>query len=374
MYLKYLKRIILLLALTLSAISSALADSLSYPRLLEHNLEYADAIEKGIRSLTQTNLQANNSACKENFIFETLNGGFTTTKLYIFQIDRKKYVLRLLPKKSNSHSRINEIKTLAIASKLDIAPELKYSNPESGIVITSYIQGHTLTKKDLANKKVLKELAKMLKKLHAYSGESPQNRTQIERACKHYTRALSKHIAYPTAFKPLYDEYIKTDEKPSPTVLCHGDLNPSNILVTQKRLYIIDWASSTRDDPYTDLGYLTLLSGMNKKQSQLFLDTYLGRKATKKELLNLCLAEKRITFLTAVVWFDFSESLTDQKNPLTSRIQNLDRLLESSSLKKGREYIKEGVFVNPKTASTNDIRLYALGFLKDYMTWKCPKE
>lgn len=345
--------------------SSVFANTYSYSEILTSHKDYKEAIELGITKLNRSSPPPN------NIIFEDLKGGFSFSDLFVFHLNGEKYVLRLLPSKKSLDFRQNEILATGIASQLDIAPKLLFSDPENLIIIMPFIQGHTLTKKDLTDENILKKLGEALRKLHQYSGNFPQIRTQTDRVKKHYERGQKKNIAYPSSYQKIYDNYIKENTKNNPHVFSHGDLNPSNIMVTHDRIYFIDWSSATWDDPYNDLAYLSWLSGMDPHQSKLFLQSYLGRNPTSQELDALCLAQKRTTFLTASVWLDFSESPEERSKPKQQRIEELDRLLASSDLKTGFEYINEGIAINPKTASSKEIRLYALGFLKEYLHWKC---
>jgi RIO-like serine/threonine protein kinase len=47
-----------------------------------------------------------------------------------------------------------------------------------------------------------------------------------------------------------YELHTRLDSLPDPDHLCHGDFNPSNIVITDKDdAYIIDWAHATHGDP-----------------------------------------------------------------------------------------------------------------------------
>jgi hypothetical protein len=78
----------------------------------------------------------------------------------------------------------------------------------------------------------------------------------------------------------------------------------------------------------------------------------------------------RTSFLTSVVWFDFSESEQDKKIPKETRIKNLGQMLASPDLMMAEDYIDQRIIVSPISKDTKAIRLYALAFLKTYVNWK----
>lgn len=310
----------------------------------------------------------------DELYFKPLGGGFSSSKLFLFSVADNEYVLRVLDPKSlndpnpTRSKRLREVLAHKTASVLGIAPEVVYADPDGLILIMRYIYSHTLTKLDLDNKKFLLNLGASLRCLHQTKIVLPESRTQLDRVKKHYTRAQNKGIAFPSNFESLYEEYFKEGGSLfGEDVLCHGDLNPANILVQNKKVFFIDWAGATYDNRFTDLGYLSLLSGMNSQQLLVFLKGYFGREPTTEELENVELAQARTCFLTAVVWFDFSESEEEICKPMLGRVNRLDQMLASPKLKTGFEYVLEGSVVDPSSAPATEIQKFALGFLKEYL-------
>ncbi len=330
------------------------------------NLLLNNTLEDAIESL------ANKSCPKENIYFTELKGGMSSRNLYTFSLDERTYVLRTLNPRHTLQERQSEIDAHTLAARLGIAPEIFYVNKDVTFFIMAYVDGRPLQSSDLKNENILKTLGTMGSRLHACEGSFANSKSQTKRTQRHYECILKKEVALPSAYKSLYEDYIKQSQELQKElqVVCHGDLNPYNILLDKTgRLYLIDWPRITWDNPYTDWGFFSFLSGLEEDQTQILLHSYFRKEATQEQWEQLKLAQKRTSFLTASVWFDFSESEEDKSVPYGERVKKLDALLESPTLKTGREYIQTGEVVPPLSGQTEAIKRYALGFLKTYMTW-----
>ena len=83
------------------------------------------------------------------------------------------------------------------------------------------------------------------------------------------------------------------------TVLIHGDLNPSNILVFKDKVKIIDWEDARQDNPFLDIAQTIFYAQKNKKESEKMLKRYNKNKSIEELLyfifLNVlwCLIHKK---------------------------------------------------------------------------------
>jgi thiamine kinase-like enzyme len=337
-----------------------------YQQFLDHYPYFQDSMDSAIAHI------AGEGHIKEEIEFSELSGGMTTAKLFTFVIDNNKYILRSLKDHHPMKTRGNEITAQKFASTIGIAPEVTFVDKEMKFMVMPYIEGHILTQKDLLDHRVVESLGIMLSELHCYEGAFDQLKPQIYRTKKHFERAVKKGVALPSQYHSLYKNYIQQGHMLSDQeqVLCHADLNPSNIIVgNDNKIYLIDWTSSTWDNKYTDLGYFSFVNGLDDEQSKRLICSYLGRDVTQDEWQKLKNAQKRTSFLTATVWFDFSESAQEKNIPMDDRVAHLDKMLQDPNFKTGQEYIKRNEIVSPLTGETQSIKLYALGFFKTYITW-----
>lgn len=341
---------------------------LSYASLEGTNYSYSDLL-KGCEPEQIEALQEASTVLglNENTQFQSLEGGLTRAKIYTFEIEGKKFVLRflaLIPSHSKE-MRQNEIRALNIGDKLKIAPRCVFSDQNAVLVVMPFIQGHSL--RHPKNHQLL-QLGKMLRTLHDYSDSYPTRYSLKDRIELHYQKGIKSGIAYPTGFD---QEIQKILSKPClrPLVPSHGDLNPSNILVddSNNSISIIDWTTATWEDPFADLSYFCLLSNLSSAQEKVFLEAYFGRTPSEKECEILREEKAKVCLLTATIWLRFSETLEERTLSLQSRIAALDAELYSPSLKSIQDYLGKGIVVDLNTAPKSAVKSYALSFFKAYL-------
>jgi len=298
-------------------------------------------------------------------LFYPLEGGLTRAKLYSFEKEGKKYVLRFLALGPNQPKKMrqNEIHALKISGSLGIAPSCIFSDQHAVLMVMPFIEGKPFHK---PNDFQLMQLGQMLSLLHSFSGFYPTKYTFQQRLERHYQKGVKAGIAYPTGFDQEVSA-ILNQVCSRPLVASHGDLNPSNILVGSKNISIIDWTNATWDDPFVNLSCICLLSNLSPEQERIFLNAYLGRKPSDAEYKTLQEEKAKVCLLTAAIWLRFSETLDDRSNPLEQRVEALDQELNSPSLKSAQDYLREGIVVDLKTAPKSEIKSFALSFYKAYL-------
>ncbi len=82
-----------------------------------------------------------------------------------------------------------------------------------------------------------------------------------------------------------YDLHTRLEGMPKHNKLCHGDFNPSNIIVTEdNKLYVLDWAHATQGNASADVARTYLLFCL-KNETELankYLDLFCAKSNTPK--------------------------------------------------------------------------------------------
>ncbi|MEO7360052.1 MAG: phosphotransferase, partial [Gemmatimonadaceae bacterium] len=72
-------------------------------------------------------------------------------------------------------------------------------------------------------------------------------------------------------------QQIVNESAPEPdraVVLCHNDMNPTNIMYDGARLLLFDWQTTALNDPYYDLGTLAMFLRMDEAAMRQLLSAY----------------------------------------------------------------------------------------------------
>ena len=83
-----------------------------------------------------------------------------------------------------------------------------------------------------------------------------------------------------------YELHTRLEGMPKHNKVCHGDFNPSNIIITENGLpYILDWSHATQGNASADVARTYLLFWLNGDISgaELYLDTFCKKSDTAKQ-------------------------------------------------------------------------------------------
>ena len=83
-----------------------------------------------------------------------------------------------------------------------------------------------------------------------------------------------------------YDLHTRLEGMPKHNKVCHGDFNPSNIIITENGLpYILDWSHATQGNASADVARTYLLFWLNGdiEGAEFYLNTFCKKSDTAKQ-------------------------------------------------------------------------------------------
>ena len=86
-----------------------------------------------------------------------------------------------------------------------------------------------------------------------------------------------------------YDLYTRLEGMPKHNKVCHGDLNPSNVIIAEDGTpYIIDWSHATKGNASADVALTYILFCLNgdREGAELYLDTFCKESRTARQYIS----------------------------------------------------------------------------------------
>ena len=148
-------------------------------------------------------------------------------------------------------------------------------------IVTEFIEGKTLSqmmKEDAENKeKYIEMLVDIQMAIHS-------------KTCPLLTKLKDKmnRKISSTSFDATtrYDLHTRLEGMPKHSKVCHGDFNPSNIVITEDGTpYILDWAHATQGNASADVArsYLLFCLAGDEKTAEQYLNLFCKKSDTAKQ-------------------------------------------------------------------------------------------
>ncbi len=166
---------------------------------------------------------------------------------------------------------------LHTVSDAGIGPQVIWSDPDKGVLVTSWIPGSTWSITDIRQPIKLRALAATLRQLHSLPPHGPA--FAPGKMAMAYARGAGTSIALHLAEQAAREAEKLLSETGQPS-LCHNDLVHSNI-IGEETVKLIDWEYSAVGDPYFDLAIVVRHHQLEKNLLEGFLTDYFGTAGEK---------------------------------------------------------------------------------------------
>ncbi|NND93119.1 MAG: phosphotransferase family protein [Granulosicoccus sp.] len=208
-------------------------------------------------------------------------GGLTNRVYCVEQPSQESVVVRLAGEGTADYIDRNvELHNAHQAAAAGVSPDVLYANVQEGLMITRLVPGiETMTPALFAARAESVERAgRALKQLHA-SGVSFRFRFELFAMIEEYLGILQhKTIDLPDGYHDIVNraEPLKAALAVRPVALtpCHCDPLCENFLDDGQRMWIVDWEYSGMNDPWWDLGDLSVEGSFSDEQDMQLLRAY----------------------------------------------------------------------------------------------------
>jgi aminoglycoside phosphotransferase (APT) family kinase protein len=194
---------------------------------------------------------------------------------------------------------------MRIAADAGIAPPVRYLDAAAGVVVMPFIEQRPI--EEFGNPDAIAAAtARLLAQLHA-TAPFPAHGDWLA-----LTRRAAAFLGTSGRIAPgLLDAHIAALDEivaaypwdPSTHVSAHNDPNPANVLYDGKRLWLIDWETASRNDPFVDLAIAANNQTLVAEVGEPLLRAYFGDAVDDATRARLALMRIVVRFWAAVMLF-----------------------------------------------------------------------
>jgi thiamine kinase-like enzyme len=210
-------------------------------------------------------------------VIKRLLGGLSHLTYHV-QVFNEDFTFRVVGKDSNLFAdRLLELENLKKIEPLGINTETVYFDIKSGEKASRFVDGIDLT--EINANLHLDKIAEVLKTLHESNIKPANDYGHIDRLSLYesYTNIRSdEYLKLKTYWIHRYQKKHAQQKK----VFCHNDAQRANMVLSDSKLYLLDWEYAGLNEFYYDIASY---GNINFTDALKLLDVYLNRKATKKE-------------------------------------------------------------------------------------------
>ena len=198
--------------------------------------------------------------------FTKFTGGLNH-QVYKVTTDLGVFVTRSVERKNNDLVLQNEVFNLGFSANV-----LFYS-ADSPLAVIEYIVGEHPTKSYWSSA-TLNQFAKTLATLHQHKSNLTIPSLNLADTLNQYDKKLDLSYELKIQISQAILVLKHWEKKGKTFGLCHNDLNPSNMICRQNRLWLIDWEYAAITDIYFDLAGFIVEHKLTPSDEKVFLTAY----------------------------------------------------------------------------------------------------
>jgi len=247
---------------------------------------------------------------KGEISLEPVSGGITNQNFAVADQERKYFVRVGNDIPLHGVMRFNELQASRAASQVGLSPQVLHWVP--GILVLDFIEGKTLSDKDVRQQHQLERIVPMLRTCHqemAQSMRGPALIFWVFHVIRDYAATLVEGKSRMMGLLPsLLDKSQQLEKAVGPVNLVYGhnDLLPANFLDDGQRLWLVDWDYAGYNSPLFDLANLASNNALPPEQEDWLLNSYFN-STVSAEIRHAYEAMKCASLLRESLWSMVSE-------------------------------------------------------------------
>jgi thiamine kinase-like enzyme len=243
--------------------------------------------------------------------------GSMTNKNFPIVVDSKQCVIRIPGKGTELMINRKEEKVNSfLASEYGFYADILYFNEENGIKIVEMIpDAVTLTEEMVQRPEYMELTAEILRRLHN-SNMPMDNRFDVFEKMDLYEQLMYEANGQPfVGFDDVKEKVMVLKEMYQrmniPLTPTHIDPAPQNIVISNGKLFLLDWEYSGLNDPLWDVASHILESALSTAEEELFLSLYFEEKPLSVEIQQRIIMNKIFQDYLWTMWTIYKEAKGD---------------------------------------------------------------
>lgn len=238
----------------------------------------------------------------EHYIALERLGGLTNRTYKVVLENHEAYTIRIPGEGTEEMiSRSNERVSTVLASELGVDAQLLYFG-DKGEKVSRYItNAQTMSVQLLRNPKQIAQMAEIFRKVHTCGVDTKVPFEVFDMAAGYEKIILNNAVVMNDDYDLVKEKVIQiksmTDSSLSiKKVPCHNDPLCENWVLSDDRMYLIDWEYAGMNDPMWDLADVSIEACFDDECDMLLLKEYLGHAPS---------IDERRHFLASKIYVDY---------------------------------------------------------------------
>lgn len=215
--------------------------------------------------------------------------GGLTNLVYRVGLNDDTYILRLPGEGTEEYiDRAVEGHNAKVAAEAGVSAEVLFFDDSDGLMLAGYINGQTMSPERFASSPgAAPRAAQAFKTLHEY-GRKFEFRFELFSMIDEYLKVLDDlGASLPDGYNDMVREADAVrrvlNAHPGKLAPCHCDPLCENFIDDGTRMWIVDWEYSGMNDPFWDLGDLSVEANFTEAQDMEMMEAYVGGKPSDSD-------------------------------------------------------------------------------------------
>ncbi len=226
-----------------------------------------------------------------------LTGGLSSALAFQIVVRKNPYLLKILRTEVISDPR-HEFACMQTAAKAGLAPRIWYANLEDRILITDFVEAHPFPEDGMPL------VAATIRRIHALPN-FPRVVNYFDAIDGFIRRFQAANILPESETGELFRRYADVRKvyprHDTALVASHNDLKPQNMVFDGDRVWLVDWESAFRNDPFVDLAIAANFFVKDEAQEESYLRAYFGEPASEYQLARFYLVRQAVSMFYATL-------------------------------------------------------------------------